>query len=140
MWHFPSSAAVFAPVVLRAVYGVIFLAHGSQKLFGAFDGHKVGGTAQFLESVGLKPGLFWAVLLTTVEFVGGLAVLIGLWTRGAAAAIAISQVVAIVLVHAKNGFFNQKGGFEYNLTLIAVGVALFLTGSGPVSVDWLLGK
>lgn len=121
--------------VLRVTVGVVFLVHGGQKLF-VFGFHGVAG---FLGELGFPlPGAS-GVVLTLVELLGGAALLLGLFTRWAAALIAIDMVVAILVVHLKNGFFNPKG-FEYPLTLVAACVALAMGGAGAASVDSVLAK
>lgn len=121
--------------VLRVTVGVVFLVHGGQKLF-VFGFHGVAG---FLSGLGFPlPGAS-GVVLTLVELLGGAALLLGLFTRWAAALIAIDMVVAILVVHLKNGFFNPKG-FEYPLTVVAACVALAIGGAGAASVDGVLAK
>jgi len=121
--------------VLRVVVGMVFLVHGGQKLF-VFG---FGGVAAFLGQVGIPaPGLA-AVILTAVEFLGGLALLLGLFTRWAAIPLAIVMLVAILTVHLKAGFFLPNG-YEFALTLLGANVALALLGSGEASVDGVLKK
>jgi putative oxidoreductase len=127
--------AAWAPVVIRVVLGIIFVAHGSQKLFGAFGGHGIAGTASGFGQLGLKPAIFWAWLVALVEFFGGLGILFGLLTRLSSFAIAINMLVAITLVHLKSGFFAQNGGFEYPLALFAMAVSLIISGPGAFALD-----
>jgi putative oxidoreductase len=124
----------YAPLPLRMVVGVIFLAHGAQKLFGAFGGYGVSGTAQLFEQIGITPGIFWAVVVGLVEFGGGLAVLIGLLTRYAATLLAINMLVAILRVHLVSGFFLPTG-FEYALALFGASLTLLIGGAGHLSFD-----
>lgn len=132
-------AKELAPLAIRLGLGVIFLAHGSQKLFGAFGGHGVSGVAVFLQQLHVQPPIFWAWVVTLVEFLGGLAVLVGFLTRWAALGLAVDMAVAILLVHAKNGFFGP-GGYEYNLAVIAMCLALIFGGPGKISVEGALRK
>lgn len=97
-----------ALLVLRVVLGTIFLAHGSQRLFGAVGGHGLKGTAASFEQIGIKPGSVTAPLAALSEFGGGLLVLVGLLTPLGALAVAGTMVVAIAKMHGKNGFFTQK--------------------------------
>lgn len=117
-------------LIVRLVVGLSLAGHGSQKLFGWFGGHGLKGTAGWLNSMGMKPGMLMALLAGLAEFVGGLLFAAGLWVPLAAALIVITMVVAVVTVHAKNGYFVTKNGFEYNLVLIAVAVGVALTGPG----------
>lgn len=122
-------------LALRVPVGIIFAAHGAQKLFGAFGGHGLEGTGQFFGSVGLNPGYLMALLAGAAEFFGGLALVLGLLVRPAAAVLAFAMLIAIVVVHASQGFFLDKGGYEYALALFAASVALLFTGAGRHSVD-----
>ncbi len=124
----------YALLVLRIVVGVIFIAHGAQKLFGAFDGPGLSGTAQFFEQIGIIPGDFWAWVVGLVEFFGGLAVLFGLLTRYAAALLAINMLVAILKVHLPNGFFLPNG-FEYAFALLGANLTLLMGGAGELAFD-----
>ena len=112
--------------VLRVVVGIIFLVHGWQKLFG-FGFH---GVAAFFASAGVPVPQVTSVVVTLVEFFGGIALLAGLFTRWAATLISIDMLGAIFLVHLKNGFWNQKMGFEFPLALLAACIALALGGGG----------
>lgn len=127
-----SSAAALA---LRIPVGVIFAAHGAQKLFGWFGGYGLEATGQFFDSVGLHPGYLMALLAGSVEFFGGLALIVGLLVRPAAAALAVAMLIAVFSVHIGNGFFIDKGGIEYALALFAASLALMLGGAGRLSVD-----
>ncbi len=124
---------------LRAVVGVLFFGHGTQKLFGWFGGHGPEGTGQFFENLGLKPGIKHARAAGTAEAGGGALLALGLFTPAAAAAIIGVMSTAIRTVHFKNGPWVSDGGYEYNLALIAVMVALADLGPGEVSLDHALG-
>lgn len=128
-----------ALLVLRLVLGGVFIAHGAQKLFGWFGGPGLGGTAGFFDQLGIKPGSTMALLAGLAEFGGGLLVLVGLLTPVAALAIIVVMITAIIKAHLANGFFNTSGGYEFNLTLIAVAVALLIAGAGAYSLDAVLG-
>jgi putative oxidoreductase len=131
--------ASYAPLALRVVVGVIFLMHGAQKLFGAFGGGGVEGMAQFFEQAGIAPGILWAWVAGLVEFFGGLALLLGAWTRCAALLLAIQMLVAIFAVHLRHGFFLPQG-FEYALALFGAGLTLLLGGAGELSLDPYLSR
>jgi len=124
--------------VLRVVVGIVFLMHGQQKLFG-FGIH---GTTAFFTGAGIPLPAFSAPVVTLVEFLGGIALILGLGTRVAAPLIAIDMLGAIVLVHFKNGFYNMPPniGYEYPLTLLAAAIALAMVGPGAAALDSMLSK
>ncbi|MBI2001159.1 MAG: DoxX family protein, partial [candidate division NC10 bacterium] len=103
--------------VLRVVVGIVFLVHGGQKLFV----WGFGGVAGFLGQVGIPAPMLAAVIVTLVELLGGLALLLGLFTRWAAIPLAINMAVAILTVHLQAGFFLPNG-YEFALTLLAATV------------------
>ncbi len=123
------SSALF---LLRIALGIIFIAHGGQKVFGWFGGYGLEGTAGFMATLGVPK--FLAYLASFTEFFGGLAVLSGLLTRPAALGLAITMIVAIFKVHLGAGFFAPNG-FEYPLSLLAIAVTIFIAGPGKYSID-----
>ena len=127
-------------LALRAVVGGLFVAHGAQKLFGAFGGHGPAATGEVFEQVGLGPGPVTARAAGVAELGGGALLAAGLLTPVGAAATSGSMVGAIGAVHGAKGPWNADGGYEYNLVLIAAGLALTLTGPGCLSLDRLLGS
>jgi putative oxidoreductase len=130
--------AGWGPLALRIPIGIIFMAHGAQKLFGAFGGYGLEGTGQFMASLGLTPGHLMALLAGGAEFVGGLALLVGLLVRPAAAVLAFTMAVAIFAVHIGNGLFMANDGYEFGLALLAASVSLLFSGGGRLSVDGAL--
>jgi putative oxidoreductase len=126
-------------LVLRLVVGLGFAAHGAQKLFGAFGGHGIQGTAGFFEQIGLRPGRAHAYAAGGAELFGGLAIALGLVTPVAAAVLIAVMTAAILSVHVRNGFFVTNNGYEYNLVLGAVVFALAGIGAGEWSLDNALG-
>lgn len=126
------------PVRLGA--GVIFTAHGAQKLFGWFGGYGLEGTAGWMDSIGLSPGMVMAFLAGAAEFFGGIALVLGLLTRPAAFALSIAMLVAIFAVHFQNGLFMSNNGYEFGLALLAASVSLLFSGAGKASVDSMLAK
>jgi putative oxidoreductase len=138
-WVFANSLGL---LILRLALGWVFIYHGSQKLFGAFGGT---GMEPFIQGMGqmnmplLSPAA-WAYIAAGGEFFGGLLVLLGLLTRLGALPLIVTMVVAIVKVHGPNGFSAGSGGYEYNLTLMAMAFALVLTGAGLLSLDALIFK
>ena len=121
--------------VLRVVVGIVFLVHGSQKLFV----YGFGGVAGFLGQLGIPLPAVSAVALTAVEFLGGLALLAGLFTRWAAAALAVSMLVAVLAAHLRAGFFLPNG-YEFALSLLGASIALALAGPGAAAVDSVLAN
>ncbi|HEX5215741.1 MAG TPA: DoxX family protein [Vicinamibacterales bacterium] len=120
-----------ALLLLRAALGIVFVAHGWQKLtvFG------LTGLSGYLAAAGMPLPTINAAILITVELVGGLALIAGLGTRVASALLAFTMAVAIGLVHIGNGFFAQNNGFEFPFTLMLVLLAMVMTGAGAYSVD-----
>ena len=129
------STSGYDTLPLRLAAGVIFAAHGAQKLFGWFGGYGLEGTGGWMASIGLEPGVVMASLAGSAEFFGGLALIIGLLVRPAAAVLAVTMIVAIATVHLENGLFMANNGYEFGLALLAVSVALAIRGAGSLSAD-----
>ena len=129
---------------LRVVLGVVFFAHGAQKMLGWFGGHGFHGTMEAFTHMGLPAPVAFLIICT--EFFGGLGLIVGLLTRIASLGIAGLMIGAIFMVHLPNGFFmnwmgNQKGeGIEYHLLVLAMAAALLLRGAGAFSLDRALSK
>jgi putative oxidoreductase len=122
-------------LILRLGVGLILAAHGAQKLFGWWGGPGVEGWTNAMTRMRIRPARPWAWISALGEFAGGLALAAGFVFPFPSAAIAASMLVAVALVHYPKGFFNSKGGFEFNLSLLAAVVALALTGPGAISLD-----
>jgi putative oxidoreductase len=135
-----TTEAGFGALALRVPVGIIFAAHGAQKLFGWFGGYGLQGTAGWMESIGLAPGVLMALLAGSAEFFGGLALVLGLFTRPSAFTLSIAMLVAIFSVHFANGLFMSNNGYEFGLALLAASVSLLLSGAGKASVDALIAK
>ena len=127
-------------LVARMTIGLLFVGHGVQKLFGWFGGGGLDATATGFESMGLRPGRRNAILAGTAETAGGLMFAAGAATPVAAAALSGTMISAIKTVHWSNGVWNTKGGFEYNLVLLAAVFGLTENGPGRFSVDDALGR
>jgi putative oxidoreductase len=116
--------------ILRITVGIVFLVHGYQKLFHM----GFHGVAGMFGHMGIPLPMVSAVVVTLVEFVGGILLIAGVGTRIAAALLALDMTVAILAVHLKHGFGAQNGGFEYPLTLLAATLCLALAGGGLLSL------
>jgi putative oxidoreductase len=126
-------AYVVAPLVLRLTVGPMLLAHGLQKLFG------LSAAAQGMEAMGFSPGMAFAVVGALIETLGGAALILGFFTRLAAFAAFVMQLVALLVVHLPNGFF-MPNGFEYNLVILGSLGALIVLGGGAISLDHALHR
>jgi putative oxidoreductase len=132
-----------ATTILRLVLGVIFLAHGAQKMLGWFGGYGFTGTMGFFTGVLHIPTIF-AFLAIAAEFFGGLGLILGLLTRVASFGIFCNMIVAVAMLHHRFGFFmnwtgTQKGeGFEFHLLVLAATAFLMIRGAGAASLDRLL--
>ena len=133
-----TSATGLDTLPLRVGAGIIFSAHGAQKLFGWYGGYGLKGTAGWMSSIGLEPGMLMASMAGGAEFFGGLLLIAGLLVRPAAFMLAITMVVAIVMVHLQNGLFMTKNGYEFGLALLVISLGLIFRGAGSLSFDRLL--
>jgi len=133
-----------ALTILRVVLGVVFFAHGAQKMLGWFGGFGFHGTIGAFTQMGMPAALAFLIICT--EFFGGLGLIVGLLTRIASLGVAGLMIGAIFMVHMQNGFFmnwmgTQKGeGFEFHLLALAMAAALLLRGAGAFSLDRTLAK
>ena len=137
--------AKWGPTVLRLGVGVVFFAHGSQKMWGWFGGPGLSGWLEFVDAMGFPKVL--AVLAALTEFFGGLGLILGFLTRLSAFGIFCVMAVAILKVHLKDGFFmnwflaqDRGHGMEYSLTLLLAATSLMLSGSGRLGLDKLIWK
>jgi putative oxidoreductase len=129
----------FALPLLRVAIGLILIPHGAQKLFGWFGGAGFTRFIQIFESIGYKPGALWVTLVALTEFVGGILLVVGLFTRAAALAVVIFMIVAVHYTSAK-GFFWLQQGSEYSLLILVVALVFLIRGGGDYSVDQKLGR
>lgn len=127
-------------LVLRLPIAIILMAHGSQKLFAWFGGYGLAGTGQWMDSIGLSPGVVMAALAGSAEFFGGLALLLGLFTRPAALVSAFTMLVAIFSVHIDHGLFISNNGYEFALALFAATLSLVFSGAGAWSLDRVISQ
>lgn len=121
---------------MRVIIGAILLTHGWAKIAT----YGMAGVSGMMAKQGLEPAMGFALAATFLETVGAICIILGLFTRFFAAALAIELLVALLAVHLKNGFDVGKGGFEYILLLGIVMFAIAIRGGGPYSVDRLIGK
>lgn len=122
---------LYGPLLLRLGLAAVFIVHGYPKLFGG-----LAGTAQFFESVGIRPGKFWALVVGIVEFFGGILLVVGLFVQPVAILFAIDMIVAIWKVKYKQGFSSPAGGgYEFDLMLLIMALALLVLGGGAYSID-----
>ena len=128
-----------ALLVLRLVVGLFFVGHGAQKLWGAFGGHGIAGTAQFFESIGMRPGRRNAYAAGTAEFAGGVLLVLGLLSPLAAVLIIAVMVTAIMTVHSTKGPWVSDGGWELNVVYIATAFLVAGAGPGEISLDDAIG-
>jgi putative oxidoreductase len=140
-----STSDDYTYTMVRLVLGVVFFAHGAQKMLGWFGGYGFSGTMNFFTQMMHIPAPL-AFLAICAEFFGGLGLLVGLLGRVAAFGIMMNMLVAIFTVHMQNGFFanwtgQQKGeGIEYHLLALALLLVVMIKGSGALSIDRALSK
>jgi putative oxidoreductase len=127
-------------LLARLTIGLLFVGHGTQKLFGWFGGGGPKGTGESFEQLGLRPGRRHAVAAGAAEAGGGLAFALGAATPLAAASLSGSMITAIKTVHWEKGVWSSAGGYEYNLVLLAAVFGLTENGPGDWSIDGLLGR
>src|SRR5438270_2578993 len=124
-----------ARLLLRLIVGGLFVGHGTQKLFGWFGGPGLDTAAQGFDSMGMRPGRHHALAASAAETGGGMLLIAGLATPLAASALISVMLTAINRVHLKNGFWNSNGGYEFNLLLIGVLLALADEGPGSLALN-----
>jgi len=126
-------------LILRLVFGLTLAAHGAQKVFGWWGGPGMKGWTGAMNHMRIRPATPWAWSSALAELLGGLGLALGFLNPLPSFAIAGSMLVAIALVHLPKGFFNAKGGFEFNLAILAAVAAVALIGPGAYSLDSALG-
>lgn len=135
-----NTRAGYGITVLRIIVGIIFMAHGSQKLFGMFGGYGLEGTGQYMASLGLNPGYLMALMSGSAEFFGGLGLVVGLLARPAAVVLIVMLVIAILSVHIHNGLFMANNGYEFALALLGGAIAVLIEGAGRLSLDRAIAR
>ena len=133
------SLSVYMLPMLRIVLGAILIPHGCQKLFGWFGGMGFTRFSALFDQIGYKPGAMWVTIVALTEVVGGIMLILGLFTRFAAAAVTIFMINAVWFTSAK-GFFWTAGGMEFSLLLLAVALVFLVRGGGEYSIDSKMSK
>lgn len=133
-------ATPWAETLLRVGLGFVLIPHGMQKLFGSFGGMGLNGFAALFDKLGYSPGMFWTWVVGCTEFVGGILLVLGLFTRISAAAQVIFMLNAIWFTSRTAGFFWTKGGMEYPLLIGVVALYFLCRGGGPYSLDRKIGR
>ena len=126
-------------LVARLIFGFGMAAHGSQKLFGWFNGPGLGGMAGWMDSIGFRPGRFFGTALGLCEFTGGVLIALGLFGPLGPALVVDVMIVAMVTVHRRHGFFVSNNGIEVPSLYIAGALAIGAAGPGAYSLDAILG-
>lgn len=127
-------AARFAPVLLRIAIGIVGAVHGWPKM------KNLGAFIASVDKLGIPLAPLFGTAAALSEFLGGLALILGLFGRWAAFFFGCTMAVAVFKVHGARGFSNDANGYEYSLVLLVASASIVLSGSGPLSVDRLLGK
>jgi putative oxidoreductase len=128
-----------ALLILRLVLGLAMAAHGSQKLFGWFGGPGLTGFGSFLESIGFRPGIRFALVAGFIELSSGLLVALGLAGPIGPALMVSVMIVAAITVHLGHGFFVSTNGIELPVLYLTGAIALAFTGAGQYSLDYVFG-
>jgi putative oxidoreductase len=121
-------------LVLRIALGVVFVAHGAQKLFGAWGGAGMDAFTGTVGSLGFSPAVLWAWLAALAEGIGGALLILGVLPRINAAAIGCTMAAAIWKVYGASGFFMKNGGFEYQWLILGVCIAIIFSGGKKYSL------
>jgi putative oxidoreductase len=119
-------------LLVRVIVGIIFAAHGAQKMFGAFGGPGLAEIAKMMGPIGY--------LVAIGEFFGGLGLVVGFLSRFSAASLIVIMLGAIAMVHGQHGFFQSNNGFEYNLALIGLLLPILIAGPGRIAIGRFLPR
>jgi putative oxidoreductase len=137
---YDSLSPYMVPLVRFAV-GIMLAPHGAQKLFGWFGAPPEQFYLGFFDKLGLHPPGTWQIIIGLIEFVGGLGLALGLFTRIAAAAIFLEMAYIVFFINWANGYFwTPKAGIEYPMMWGIVAFAFFILGGGRLSIDKAIGK
>src|SRR5215468_5131957 len=130
----------YAEPILRIVLGGVLIPHGMQKLFGAFRGMGFAGNAALFDRIGFTPGIFWGTLVGCTEFIGGILLVLGLFTRAAALAVVIFMLNAVYFTSKTGGFFWTNRGSEFSILILAAAVFFLIRGADKWSLDRKIGR
>lgn len=123
-----------AIAILRLALGSIFLFHGTQRLFGVFGGSGIEGLSAVMAQMSINPPLLWAWVVILIEVVAGLFIILGILPRISAGLIFVITTMAVTGIHGAATFFTTGGGFEYQVLIAAVSLALVFMGAGKISI------
>ena len=126
-------------LIIRVAVGLLLFAHGTQKLFGWYNGHGLDATGGMFEQIGHRPGRQMAAVAGASEAGGGVLLFLGLFTPLGAAMIIGTMIVAAASVHAPQGLWNTNGGYELPLVYAVIAGGLAFTGGGTWSLDHVAG-
>lgn len=124
----------WASLVLRIGLGIMFFAHGLQMALGKLGGPGVNGFAKMLSGLGFSPALFWSYVACYTTLIGGLFLILGIYTKISSIFLIIFIVVAVLKVHLSKGFFLANGGYEYNFIILCALIALLILGTGKFGI------
>lgn len=129
----------YALPILRVAIGLILIPHGCQKFFGWFQGLGFNGFTQLFDKLGYHPGAVYTAISATVELVGGICLVLGLFTRVSSLFLIIFMIFGTQFT-AQQGFFWTKGGAEYSLLILVVGLVFLIRGGGKCSLDQKMSR
>ena len=129
-----------ADMLIRVALGALLLPHGLQKLLGWFGGRGLAANTALFEKLGYSPAWLWSNIVVGTEVIGSILLIIGLWTRPAALAVAIFAFNAILFTQVRGGFFWSNGGSEYSVLLFVCAVFVLIRGGGSFSLDRAIGR
>lgn len=130
----------FANPLIRITLGALLLPHGLQKLFGWFGGRGLQANTELFGKLGYNPAWLWSNIVVGTEVIGSILLIIGLWTRPAALAVAIFAFNAALFTQSRGGFFWSNGGSEYSILLFICALFVLIRGAGGYSIDRAIGR
>jgi len=128
-----SNVVSVTSLLLRVTIGMAFFLHGAQKVFGWFGGSGLEKWSEYLSTKNYSK--FTSISAAYIEMIAGFLLIIGAFTKASAISMIVFMLFAVAIVHWENGYFSQKGGYEYQLLLIVSCIIVLLLGGGEYSVD-----